>query len=130
VKNLEIWIPVVVAIVTSITTFIVAKGRNKKDMSVNDRKLLSEDERQFRADLKEIIGSYKKELEETRNELKESREEIGELREEIAKLHKLNLLLSLENQKLVLKVEELTELLTRVGNKDDNKNIEEMGNND
>jgi chromosome segregation ATPase len=118
-KNIETWIPVVVAFVTGLTPFFIARSTNKKDLTVNDRQLLSEDERQFRADLKGIIGSYKQELEDTRNELKQSREEIKELREEIAKLHKINLVLTLENQKLVLRVEEFSVFLKKLKNNEE-----------
>lgn len=109
-KSMEVWIPIAVAIISSLTTFIVAKSKNK----ITYRQLLSEDEKQFRADLKAIIGSYKQELRDTREELKESREEIKELREEIIKLHQINLNLTMENQKLVGKVDELSKLLSKL----------------
>ena len=119
-KGLEIIIPVIVAIVSSVATFFVAKGNNK----VSDRKLLSEDEKAFREELRQTILDYKQEVEDTRQELKESREEIRDLRDEIAQLHKLNLDLTLENQKLVNKIESLSILVGKLKNKDEDEEIE------
>lgn len=123
IMKLEIWIPVVVAIISSLTTFIVSRNKNKKDLDIKSRELLSEDEKQFRADLKAIIGSYKQELQDTRSELRASREEIKELREEIAKLHQINLNLTLENQKLVAKVQELTDILSKLSHHAEKKEV-------
>ena len=96
---MQVLIPALVGIVSAVTTFMVAKSNNKKDTTISDRQQLSEDEKQFRLELKDTIDSYKTELE-------EARKEIRELRTEVTSLHKSNLELTLENKKLKLKVEE------------------------
>lgn len=102
---LQIAIPAVVGVISSITTFFVAKTNSKKDLTINDRQQLSEDEKQFRAELRDTINSYKEELEQARND-------IRQLRGEVEKLHKINLDLTLENKQLQLKVDSLrTELM-------------------
>lgn len=101
---MQIIIPLATAIVTAIGTFIVAKNNSNKDVTMNDRKALSEDEKAFRQELKDIINSYKSDLE-------EAREEIRILSDEVAQLHKINLELTLQNKRLQDKVDELkTEL--------------------
>jgi uncharacterized protein involved in exopolysaccharide biosynthesis len=89
---MQIIIPAIVGVLSSVTTFLVAKSSNSKDLTVNERQRLSEDEKQFRAELMAIINSYKVDLE-------ASRKEIKELREEVASLHKINLELTSELQK-------------------------------
>lgn len=89
---MQILIPALVGVISSVTTFMVAKTSNSKDLTVNERQRLSEDEKQFRAELMATINSYKEDLE-------ASRKEIKELREEVASLHKINLELTFELQK-------------------------------
>lgn len=96
----NIIVPAIVGIVSSATTFLATKSTNKKDIEVTERQQLSEDEKQFRAELKETIDSYRQELE-------FSRKEIKALREEVASLHQVNLELTLENRQLVIKVDSL-----------------------
>jgi predicted nuclease with TOPRIM domain len=97
---LNVVIPAVVGIVSSVTTFFVARSNNSKDLTISDRQQLSEDEKAFRQELRDTINTYKQELEEARREIKE-------LRQEVAELHQVNLNLTLENKKLQAKVEEL-----------------------
>lgn len=104
---LQIIIPVIVAIVSTLGGFIVAKSNNEKDLTMNDRQLLSEDEKAFRKELKEVIDSYKVELQ-------QNREEIKKLREEVATLHAINLELTLENKTLQTKVDELRAELSKL----------------
>lgn len=77
--------------------YLVARNNNKKDLSINDRQLLSEDERQFRQELK--------------TELANNRKEIEGLRLEVENLRALNLNLELENKQLQIKVDELRQAL-------------------
>lgn len=97
---MQILVPTVTAVITAVGTYMVATSTNKKDVTMSDRKSLSEDEKAFRAELKDIINSYK-------NDLEEAREEIRSLSEEVAQLHKINLELTLENKRLQIKVDEL-----------------------
>ncbi|EPY09407.1 hypothetical protein RQP50_02140 [Paenibacillus sp. chi10] len=99
-EALQILIPVITALVTAIFTFVATRSTNRKDVTISDRKALSEDEKAFRLELKEIINSYKTDLE-------EAREEIRVLSEEVAQLHKTNLELTLENKRLQVKVDDL-----------------------
>lgn len=101
---MQIVVPVLTAIIGSVGTFWATKNTNRKDITMNDRKALSEDEKIFRQELKEIINGYKADLE-------GAREEIRNLSEEVAQLHKINLELTLENKRLQVKVDDLrTEL--------------------
>jgi predicted RNase H-like nuclease (RuvC/YqgF family) len=99
-EALQVLVPAVTAIVGSIITLFIAKNATKKDLTMNDRKALSEDEKAFRQELRDAIGEYKKDLE-------EAREEIKNLSEEVAQLHKINLELTLENKRLQVKVDGL-----------------------
>ncbi|OME54145.1 hypothetical protein BSK59_16330 [Paenibacillus odorifer] len=101
---LQYVIPALTAIVASVGTFLATRNTNTKDITMSDRKALSEDEKSFRQELKDIINSYKVDLE-------EAREEIRTLSDEVAQLHKINLELTLENKRLQVKVDDLrTEL--------------------
>lgn len=90
----------IVAVFSSATTLIIAKSTNKKDITISDRQLLSEDEKAFRQELRDTINGYKTELEEARNEIKELRQEVSMLRKE-------NMELVLENKELSNKVDSL-----------------------
>jgi uncharacterized protein involved in exopolysaccharide biosynthesis len=112
---MQILIPAIVGLVSSVTTILVARTNNSKDLTVNERQQLSEDEKQFRAELMGVINSYKADLEASKNELKVLRQEMAELHEinlelrtEVANLHKLNLELTVDNKQLQLKVDGLT----------------------
>lgn len=105
-QTLQILIPVIVAIVSALGGVLVARNTNKKDLTINDRQLLSEDEKAFRHELKEMIESYKKELQNNRDEIKA-------LREEVATLLDANLNLTLENKALQVKVEDLTRIIAK-----------------
>jgi len=96
---LGVIVPAVVGLVSSVTTYLVAKSGNSKDVTLTQRSSLSEDEISFRSELKEMINAQKVELEGARNEIKE-------LRKEVADLHKTNLTLTLENRTLQEKVDE------------------------
>lgn len=101
---MQVVVPVLTAIVASIGTLLATKNTNTKDITMNDRKALSEDEKLFRQELKEIINTHKVDLE-------EARQEIRMLSDEVAQLHKINLELTLENKRLQVKVDDLrTEL--------------------
>jgi predicted nuclease with TOPRIM domain len=103
---MQILIPAVTAIVGSIVTLLIAKGANKKDVTMNDRRSLSEDEKAFRKELKDAINEYKVDLE-------GAREEIKALSVEVAQLHQINLELTLDNKRLQDKVDELREEVQR-----------------
>lgn len=100
IQFMEIAIPAIVGVVSSVTTFFVARGDKEKDINVVDRQLLSEDEKAFRSELRGMIDSYKVELQ-------EARQEIRSLREEVAVLHQVNLELTIENKELQAKVDEI-----------------------
>lgn len=101
---LQVITPALTAIVGSIVTLLIAKNASKKDLAMSDRKALSEDEKAFRQELKDIINGHKADLEEARGE-------IRTLSDEVAQLHKINLELTLENKRLQVKVDDLrTEL--------------------
>ena len=99
-------IPAVVGLVSSVSGFVIAKSNNKKDITVNDRQQLSEDEKQFRAELKGMIDSYKVEL-------AEAREEIKSLREEVSQFHMINTKLSVEKEQLSVEKKKLEAKLQR-----------------
>lgn len=99
-ENFDAFMTVLVAVGSSATTLLVTKLQTKKDVTINDRVQLSEDEKLFRAELKDTIEGYKVEL-------KEARIEITELRKEVAGLHKINLKITLENKQLQIKVDDL-----------------------
>jgi hypothetical protein len=111
---LEVLIPVAVAVVTALGTLFVAKSNNKKELTVSDRQLLSEDERNFRQELRESIVMYKNEIVSLREETKLYKEEIVSLRDEVRLLREINLHLEVENQKLVIKVEELSQQIIKL----------------
>jgi uncharacterized coiled-coil DUF342 family protein len=101
---IQILVPAVTAIIGSIVTFLVAKNTTKKDLTMNDRKALSEDEKAFRQELRDSIKGYK-------DDLDEARKEIRMLSDEVAQLHKINLELTLDNKRLQEKIDDLrTEL--------------------
>ncbi|EJW13994.1 hypothetical protein M5X02_31455 [Paenibacillus alvei] len=101
---MQIVVPAITAIIGSLGTLWATKNTNRKDITMSDRKALSEDEKIFRQELREIITEYKTDLE-------GAREEIRTLSEEVAQLHKINLELTLENKRLQVKVDDLrTEL--------------------
>lgn len=106
-ENFDAVLTALIAIGSSVTTYLVAKMGTKKDIVINQRTSLSEDEEKFRKELRTTIDSYK-------NELKEARLEITELRKEVAGLHKINLKLTLENKQLQIKVQELIEDVQRL----------------
>jgi hypothetical protein len=112
---MQILIPAIVGLVSSVTTILVARTNSSKDLTMSERQLLSEDEKHFRAELMETINSYKADLEASRKEIKELRNEVAdvhkinlELRSEVANLHKINLELTVDNKQLQLKVDGLT----------------------
>lgn len=108
---MNIAIPAVVGVISSLTAYFVARNNNSKDMTINDRQQLSEDEKNFRTELMNTINSYK-------TDLFEARKEIKELRTEVASLHKLNIALTVENRELQMKVDDLRdELKTFKGNR-------------
>jgi chromosome segregation ATPase len=111
---LQVVVPVVVAVVSSLGTLFVTKSNNKKEMAVSDRQLLSEDERNFRQELKETIALYKEEIVSLREETSAYKEEISALRDEVRLLREVNLHLEVENQKLVVKVENLSQQIIKL----------------
>lgn len=98
---MQIVIPALTAITASIGTFLAVKNTNGKDIAVNDRQALSEDEKAFRQELKDGMNGYKRELE-------EARIEIRNLSGEVAQLHLINLELTMDNKRLQAKVDNLT----------------------
>lgn len=99
-EAMQILIPAATAVISSIVTLLVSKEAGKKDVTINDRKSLSEDEKAFRQSVLDVMNSYKANLE-------EAREEIRDLSDEVAQLHKVNLELTLENKRLQVKVDNL-----------------------
>lgn len=99
-SNIDSYVTILVAIGSSATTFLVTKLNANKDLKISDRTLLSEDEKNFRQELRATIDEYKVEL-------KEARKEITELRKEVGDLHQINLKLTLENKQLNIKVDDL-----------------------
>jgi len=103
-------LPAVTAIAGSLVTLFISKGENEKDIALNHRSQLSEDEKAFRTELRDIVTSYKAELE-------ESRMEIKELREEVVRLHKVNVDLVIENRSLHMKMDEMSQELKQLKDK-------------
>lgn len=89
-----------VALISSLSTYLVTKAQTKKDIHISEINTLSQDEKAFRAELRATIEEYK-------TELKEARGEIAELRKEVAELHDVNLKLTIENKQFQIKVAEL-----------------------
>lgn len=100
IQYMEVVVPAIVGVVSSVTTFFVARKDKEKDINVVDRQLLSEDEKAFRSELKEMIDSYKVEL-------GEARQEIRSLREEVGLLYQANTRLTIENKEWQAKVEQI-----------------------
>lgn len=73
--------------------YLVARNTSKKDVTINDRQQLSEDERQFRTELKEMMLSYQ--------------EQVKELSAEVERLTKSNLALEAQVQSLTIRNESL-----------------------
>ena len=102
-EMVNILVPAIVGLVSSFITYLVSKNNNSKDLTINDRQQLSEDEKQFRAELRETILEYKRELSEYRDkivelngELYKARKEIRELNTEGRRLHEVNVELRIE----------------------------------
>jgi predicted RNase H-like nuclease (RuvC/YqgF family) len=124
VGALEVLIPVLVAVVSVIGTVFATKSTNKKDLTVSDRQLLSEDERNFRQELKDSINMYKTEIVSLRDETKAYKQEIIALRDEVRLLREVNLHLEVENQKLVIKVEELSQQIIKLERSNSKEELE------
>jgi phage shock protein A len=92
--------------------YFIAKGQNRKDLTINDRQLLSEDEKQFRA---ELVA-----------ELQRNREEIMALRAEVDTLRRQNINLEIENKQLQFKIDELRAELQRRYATDEEEEVEEL----
>lgn len=97
--NLTAIIGLIGMIITGLFGYLTAKHKVKKDITINDRKLLSEDEKQFRKELRE--------------ELLRNREEINHLRKEVETLRRMNINLEMENKQLQAKIDELRAELKR-----------------
>ena len=102
-EMVNILVPAIVGLVSSFITYLVSKNNNSKDLTINDRQQLSEDEKQFRAELRETILEYKRELSEYRDkivelngELYKARKEIRELNAEVRRLQEVNVELRIE----------------------------------
>jgi predicted nuclease with TOPRIM domain len=100
IKIAELFIPAMVGIIGSVSTYFIARNNNKKDLVIENRQSLSEDERSFRAELRDEIKGY--------------REEIESLRTEISQLRVINTELTIENRRLMVQIEELRIQLTRL----------------
>ncbi|GAA0376573.1 hypothetical protein [Bacillus horti] len=85
--------------ITGLFGYLVAKGKARKEFIISDRKLLSVDEKQFRAALME--------------ELHRNRKEITSLRKEVENLRRMNINLELENKQLQAKIDGLRVELKR-----------------
>ncbi|MGG3801259.1 hypothetical protein [Metabacillus fastidiosus] len=79
--------------VTGSFGFLAAKNQSKKDMTINDRQLLSADEKQFRNELKEMMLSYQ--------------DKVVNLTAKVEELTKANLSLETQVQSLTLRNESL-----------------------
>ena len=124
---LQIVIPMVTAVVSSVGTYFVTSSNNKKDLTVSDRQLLSEDEKIFRKELKDTINMNRDEINSLKKETKSYKDEISSLRDEVRLLREVNLHLEVENQKLVIKVENLSQQIIRLekmNEKDMNENAD------
>ncbi|MCY8197720.1 hypothetical protein MOC90_06055 [Bacillus spizizenii] len=73
--------------------YLVARNSSKKDLTINDRQLLSEDEKQFRTELKEMMLAYQ--------------DQVKELTSEVDRLTKSNLSLETQVQQLTTRNEAL-----------------------
>lgn len=73
--------------------YLVARNTSKKDVVISDRKLLSEDEKQFRSELKEAMSFNQK--------------QVRELTAEVERLTKSNLKLEAQVQSLTIRNESL-----------------------
>lgn len=100
---ISVFVPALVGLVSSVFTFFISKSNNNKDLAINDRQQLSEDEKQFRAELRETIDGYKNELVSYRleiaslhKELSQANREIGKLSREVNRLQQVNQELKVE----------------------------------
>jgi peptidoglycan hydrolase CwlO-like protein len=80
-------------LVTSVVNIIVAKANNKKDMTIQDRQLLSQDQQQF--------------YDMVMNQVKALQERADHLESEVIKWKEEALQLRLENNQLKAKIKEL-----------------------
>lgn len=111
--SLESVAPLASALVSGIFTYFVTLSKNKKDLTMHDRTLLSQDEKEFRAELRAEIKAYKEEIKAYKEELKDLRDEISQLRE-------INLQLEIENRELNSKVDIL---VTKLERRDDDDKV-------
>lgn len=100
------------AAVGSLTTLLIAKSNNKKELSMNDRVQLSKDQYQLIAELRGMIQEQRDENIEFRELVEVQKQKLEALIIEMNKLQLANLNLTLENEKLKEEVRKLTELLT------------------
>lgn len=80
-------------LLTGLFGYLTARNQSKKDITVNDRQLLSEDERHFRAELKAMMTTYQ--------------EQVLDLTTEVERLTKSNIALEAQVQSLTLRNESL-----------------------
>lgn len=83
---MEIWIPVIVALVSSFLTYLTARTQNKKDLQVL--------EKERKADLEKLNLQHKHEMEKMQIELekadKEHGRELEKMREEVNSQFNMN----------------------------------------
>jgi chromosome segregation ATPase len=92
--EIDTWIPVITGVVSSIGTWVVTRGSNKKDLQINRQQQLSKDEQEFRKEL--------------RDELKSHRDQVSHLTARVTDLHDINLKQQITIQNLEDKIDDLT----------------------
>jgi cell division protein FtsL len=90
-SHLPTIVPLLTAIAGGVVTFLVTKMNTRRDMTINDRLQLSKDQYQLIAELRQLM--------------QEQKEETDELRVEIKQLQLINIKLTIENEKLIGKME-------------------------
>lgn len=95
--NIQDFLPFVTAVFGGLGTWFVTKSNNKKEVTINDRRQLSQDQYQLISELRDMMTDQK--------------DEIEQLRKEIKDLQTVNVALTIENKELQAKIHSLTRRL-------------------
>lgn len=108
------WVGAVGSIIGSIVTYLIQKGKNQKELELDNR----DHQAQLILELREMMSEQKEEMNRLRMEHKI---EIEGLKSEIVKLQNVNMKLTFENKELQSQVKILTETMNKNKAKDDER---------
>lgn len=96
------WITAIATLFGAITTYLITKNKNKKELAISDRMQLSKEQYRLIAELRQMMV--------------EQKEEIEVLRDEIRELQAVNMNLTIENRDLQIEIRKLNEKLKDMQN--------------